>query len=191
MGRCGCDTGACQCVINAGSGVTVTGTGAADTPYVVSASGSTAWIRVDDSTYPQTHNSGSGGVAVFNGNFDNVVASGGQSGIWDLDTTNQAVRLLVPATLVFVTFFIVVSMPTPVAGNIFAETLPFGSGQDISAPQLSMADNGSGNFFYVGQLAVYGPEIADEWNALLDMTALPPSVDVTCSSFGVKMQALI
>jgi hypothetical protein len=39
MARCGCDSGSCACVVQGGTGVTVTGTGAIDTPYVVSGSG--------------------------------------------------------------------------------------------------------------------------------------------------------
>jgi len=38
MGRCGCDSGACACVVQGGDNVTVTGTGALETPYIVSTS---------------------------------------------------------------------------------------------------------------------------------------------------------
>jgi len=38
IGRCGCDSGACQCVVQGGDNVTVTGTGSLETPYIVSAS---------------------------------------------------------------------------------------------------------------------------------------------------------
>jgi hypothetical protein len=35
MGRCNCDSG-CQCVIHAGTDITVAGTGSVDSPYVIS-----------------------------------------------------------------------------------------------------------------------------------------------------------
>lgn len=39
MSRCGCDTGQCNCVVQAGVNVTVTGTGSVDTPYIVAVPG--------------------------------------------------------------------------------------------------------------------------------------------------------
>lgn len=39
MSRCGCDAGACACVLEAGSGVTITGAGSQLSPYTISATG--------------------------------------------------------------------------------------------------------------------------------------------------------
>jgi hypothetical protein len=78
MARCGCDSGACACVVQGGDNVTVTGTGSVETPYTISATGGASYSPPDERLYAQAsaghNNVQSGGWTVTWGAPDTVGA---------------------------------------------------------------------------------------------------------------------
>src|SRR6188768_2563499 len=96
LARCGCSEGVCNCTIQAGPGTTITGSGTASSPYIVSADGAVDCTDVrpcitsgDGASYNQAT-----GVISARPSTDpgNAIAFGGDGGLYALGSDCATVR---------------------------------------------------------------------------------------------------
>lgn len=167
MAKCGCTSSVCNCVVQAGDGVTVTGAGTAANPYVIAADQADA-VTVEDTTSVDMTKTGNvissaiirdpaatnlltvgpNGVAVLCESVQDCVGQGFDDGLIYDDALNQyRVRLSTDPgnTTVFGTDGGVFSAPGAVVLGCGLETGPGGAIQVNEVPFATLTRRNAGN----------------------------------------------